>query len=224
MTLPKMDQNDGNEHTVGIVLVLSINESNFNVTEDAPALTQKGKPASSLDFRFKNPRLIAVDVPGLGRKKVWYCMYSVYNTSNEPITLVPDFVLAAGEKTIADEVIPKVQEVIRRIEDHLQAIDLKNSVSISLDPIPASKEGRNKKWVAGVAIFENPEKDVKDFKLLVMGLNRDWKANFTAGKKEIRRSALQIRFTRVENELRQLGPGEWVYHAYDVKEKSEAKK
>ena len=57
-----------------------------------------------------------------------------------------------------------------------------------------------------------------------MGLNRDWKANFTAGKKEIRRSALQIRFTRVENELRQLGPEEWVYHAYEVKEKSEAKK
>src|SRR5437764_1057724 len=44
-----------------------------------------------LDFRFKDPRLITVDIPGRGRRLVWYLWYQVINNTKEPRTLIPDF-------------------------------------------------------------------------------------------------------------------------------------
>src|SRR5579859_6689306 len=39
-----------------------------------------------LDFRFKDPRLITVDIPGRGRKVVWYLWYQVVNNTDQPRT------------------------------------------------------------------------------------------------------------------------------------------
>src|SRR5438270_10645652 len=44
-----------------------------------------------LDFVFKPPRLMAVDVPGRGRKICWYLWYQVTNNTNEPHFFVPEF-------------------------------------------------------------------------------------------------------------------------------------
>src|SRR5581483_9368450 len=73
-----------------------------------------------LDFRFKDPRLITVDIPGVkGRKVVWYLWYQVINRTGKPQTFTPDFELVTLDRphVYHDQVLPKVQEAIRRIED-----------------------------------------------------------------------------------------------------------
>src|SRR5437016_2553114 len=90
-----------------------------------------------LDFRFKDPRLITVDIPGRGRKVVWYLWYQIINNTGQPRTFIPDFELVTVDKpgVYHDQVLPKVQEAIRRIEDPTRHLDMKNSVTISSQPI-----------------------------------------------------------------------------------------
>ena len=38
----------------------------------------------ALDFRFKDPRLIKVNVPGRGTRICWYMWYQVINRTKEP--------------------------------------------------------------------------------------------------------------------------------------------
>src|SRR5690349_15467535 len=47
----------------------------------------------TLDFRFKDPRLIKVNVPGRGNRIFWYLWYQVINRTGEPRTFYPDFEL-----------------------------------------------------------------------------------------------------------------------------------
>src|SRR5262245_32455022 len=72
-----------------------------------------------LEFRFKDPRLITVDIPGRGRKICWYLWYQVINRYKEPHTVIPDFELVTLDKKSVhhDQVLPKVQEAIKQIED-----------------------------------------------------------------------------------------------------------
>src|SRR5262245_37649780 len=52
-----------------------------------------------LDFRFKDPRLITVDIPGVkGRKVVWYLWYQVINRTGKPQTFTPDFELVTHDR------------------------------------------------------------------------------------------------------------------------------
>src|SRR5436190_22330170 len=70
-----------------------------------------------LDFKFKDPRLITVDIPGRGRRVVWYLWYQVTNNTKEPRTFIPDFELVTHDKPgiYHDQVLPKAQEAIRRV-------------------------------------------------------------------------------------------------------------
>src|SRR5713101_634768 len=72
-----------------------------------------------LDFRFKDPRLITVDVPGRGRKVCWYLWYQLINNTGQARTPTLDFELVTLDKpgVHQDEVLPKVQEAIKKIED-----------------------------------------------------------------------------------------------------------
>ena len=73
-----------------------------------------------LDFKFYDPRLITVDIPGRGRKICWYLRYQVINNTNEPRTFIPDFAIVTPDKpgvVYHDQVLPKVQEAIRQVED-----------------------------------------------------------------------------------------------------------
>src|SRR5918911_1234633 len=87
-----------------------------------------------LDFRFKDPRLITVDVPGRGRKVCWYLWYQVINRTKEPHTFIPDFELVTLDKNTVhhDQVLPKVQEAIRQVEDPSDYLKIKNSVTIAV--------------------------------------------------------------------------------------------
>src|SRR5262245_35952142 len=97
----------------------------------------------ALDFRFKDPRLITVDIPGVkGRKVVWYLWDQVANRTGKPITFTPDFELVTHDRphVYHDQILPKVQEAIRRTEDPAGHLDIKNSITIGSEPIPPSKK------------------------------------------------------------------------------------
>lgn len=173
-----------------------------------------------LDFRFKDPRLITVDIPGVkGRKVVWYLWYQVINNTGEPRMFIPDFELVTHDKPAVyhDEVLPKVQEAIRRIEDPTGHLDIKNSVTIAAEPIPPSKPNAYPRAVTGVATWYDVNPDSNNFSIFVSGLSNGWSED---DDKVVRRKTLQLKFRRVgdrylmdSREIRFVPPETWVYRA-----------
>lgn len=177
-----------------------------------------------LDFTFKDPRLLTVDIPGRGRKVVWYLWYQVANRAGQPHTFIPDFELVTLDRpgVYHDEVLPKVQEAIRRVEDPTGAVDLKNSVTIASEPIQPSKPDLAPRRVTGVAIWDDNTKeqrlqDTTRFSIFVSGLSNGWSVD---DRGTVRRKTLQLNFRRLgdryyqdSREIRFVSPPEWIYRA-----------
>jgi hypothetical protein len=176
-----------------------------------------------LDFKFKSPRLITVDIPGRGRRVCWYLLYSVINNTKEPRTFIPDFELVTLDKphVYHDQVLPKVQEAIQRIEDPTGHLDFKNSVTIASEPIPPSKPNALPRAVNGVAIWDDVSPEATRYSIYVSGLSNGWSVD---DKDVVRRKTLQLNFRRLGDqyyqdarEIRFVSPAEWVYRASTLK-------
>jgi hypothetical protein len=201
----------------------------------------------ALDFRFKDPRLIKVNVPGRGTRICWYMWYQVINRTKAPQRFIPDFELVTLDYpgVYHDEVLPSVQDAIKKIEDPTGYQDIKNSVTIATQPIPVSKpEGTAyPRPVTGVAIWDGTsgertdragkKKDLADstsFSVFISGLSNGWvlvdALPSGAGKSEppvIRRKTLQLNFKRIGDRLsldsREISfqpPAEWIYRASQI--------
>ena len=103
---------------------LAVNPNERDVKPEANVLdpdkvNAEGGKLWVLDFKFKDPRLIKVDVPGRGQKVCWYLWYQVINNTGEPRLLVPEFELKTRDtETIHhDQILPKVQDAINALED-----------------------------------------------------------------------------------------------------------
>jgi hypothetical protein len=204
-----------------------------------------------LDFRFKAPRLIKVDVPGRGTRICWYLWYQVINNppplgngSKEPVYFIPDFELVTQDTdnpgVYHDEILPKVQDAINKIEnpsgaDYLMA---KNSVTIANTPIPPSKPDAHPLAVTGVAIWDGTaadpkkrdprKKDLSDsgrYSVFVSGLSNGWVITDPGNPQKgeppmVRRKTLQLNFKRLgsrflmdSREISFIPPAEWMYRA-----------
>ena len=91
-----------------------------------------------LEFTFRNPRLIMVNIPGKGRKMIWYMTYKVVNKTGQPRTFIPNFELVASgpdreTKVYKDVILPQADAQVTLREDPTQM--LQNSVLMS-KPIP----------------------------------------------------------------------------------------
>ena len=88
----------------------------------------------TLDFRFKNPRLIKVNVPGRGTRICWYMCFSVINRTGEPRRCNPIFELVTLDSPglYVDEPLPSVEDKIRRLEDSTGILEMKSPVQIGL--------------------------------------------------------------------------------------------
>src|SRR4051812_14814683 len=113
----------------------------INVEDKSDDVTAPDSKVWVLTFNFKEPRIITVDIPGRGRKICWYLWYQVVNKTSEPRTFIPDFELVTLDRpgVYRDQVLPKVQEAIRQVEDPTGYLNIKNSVTIANEPIPVSK-------------------------------------------------------------------------------------
>jgi hypothetical protein len=176
-----------------------------------------------MDFRFKDPRLITVDIPGRGRKLLWYMWYQITNNTGQAHTPTLDFELVTLDKpgTYQDEVLPKVQEAVKKIEDPTGFLDIKNTVTIR-QPLSASKKDAMPHSVTGVAIWDDTTKeqnlrDTTRFSIFVSGLSNGWSVDDNG---KVRRKTLQLNFRRVGDrfyqdarEIKFVAPPEWVYRA-----------
>lgn len=163
-----------------------------------------------LDFHFKNPRVMAIDVPGRGRKNVWYLWYQVSNQTGEKRPFVPDFIWVCQDENTAhhDQVLPFAQGEIRRVEDPDNLLGMKNSVTMTQEPIPVSEEFKDgeriafPKSVTGVAMWDDINPRSTQFSIFVFGLSDGWAVvDGPDGRPIVRRKALQLKFRRLGDEF-----------------------
>jgi len=235
---------------VGVALTLWLRpadaQNNFNereVKSQASALDKAG--VWSLDFRFKDPRLIKVYVPGRGTRIYWYLWYQVINRTGEPRLFVPDFELVTLDYPSVHHDLdsPTVVEAIKRVEDPTGYQDIKNSVTISSRKIPVSKEDAFPVAITGVAIWDGTAADDKDgdrrvkdlsdstrFSIFVSGLSNGWVQVDPVVKDKdaaptIRRKTLQLNFKRIgdrrsldSRDIQFVPPAVWTYRATQLRQ------
>ncbi len=192
--------------------------------QDADDIHSPNSKIWVLDFKFKDPRLIKVNVPGRGQKICWYLWYQVINNTAQPHTFIPDFELVTSDRNTVhhDQILPKVQDAIRQIEDPTDYLKIKNSVTIAADPIPPSKKDAEPRAVTGVAIWDDVDPDANYYSIFVSGLSNGWAVTDDpekpGEKSVIRRKTLQLNFRRLgdryyqkSEEIRFVQPPQWIY-------------
>src|SRR5262245_59003629 len=156
--------------------VLAQSPAGFNVIPAPPRVNVQDKQDIwVLDFQFKTPRVITVDIPGRGRRTVWYMWYQIINKTGQPHVFIPEFELVTLDRSTIhrDEVLPTVQAEIAKLEDPTGYFKVKNSVTIAAEPIQPTKPDANPIVVTGVAIFPDivdKAGDTTRFSIFVNGL------------------------------------------------------
>ncbi len=211
---------------VGVALATNPNERAVKPernVQDAAEVNADDNKLWVLDFKFKDPRLIKVDVPGRGQKVCWYLWYQVINNTKQPHTFIPDFELVTHDRDTVhkDQILPKVQQAIAAVEDPTGYYKIKNSVTITAEPIPPSLPNAAPKAVTGVAIWDDVNPDSNSYSIFVAGLSNGWSETdptTAGGKPVIRRKTLQLDFKRLgdryyqrSEEIRFQPPPHWIY-------------
>jgi hypothetical protein len=154
------------------VLVLALmhstawSQSSFNEREVKSQTSALDKSdVWSMDFRFKDPRMIVVNYPGKGTRVYWYLWYQVINRTGEPQLISPAFELVTLDNPAVyrDTVLPLVVDAISKVEDPTSYQKIKNSVTISAKSIPPSLPAEEAFPIAitGVAVWEASVADPK---------------------------------------------------------------
>jgi hypothetical protein len=192
----------------------------------------------ALDFRFKDPRLIKVHIPGRGTRICWYLWYQVINRNDKAVRFQPIFELVSHDypATFQDEILPSVEDAIKKIEDPSDYQKIKSTYAIGLNLIPVSKppEEAFPTTVTGVAIWDaSPEdlkkreagkrdlSDVRQFSIFVRGLSNGQVVVDPPGPglpPQTREKTLQLKFRRKgdrystdSRDMIFVGPAEWTY-------------
>jgi hypothetical protein len=185
-----------------------------------------------LDFHWKDPRVVTVDIPGKGKKTVWYLSYDISNNTGAPRSLFPSFVwVCHNQNTVhSDQLIPSAVQRVQKIEDPSGRIRLRNSVTISAEPIPFVKEFNEQnerisypKLISGIATWDDIHPKCSQFSIFVYGLsNGAVQVDGPDGKPVIRRKTLQLKYKRVGDEFSQSSDQiryagqEWIYATTDA--------
>lgn len=172
-----------------------------------------------LEFIFRNPRYIMVDIPGKGRKLVWYMTYKVVNRSDKPRQFIPQFTLVTEKgDTYPDAILPRAEKAVLARED--PTATLYNSVTISSQPIPPTPEESLPQARYGVVFWEDVDMTAKQFTVYVTGLSNGYVTvkDPKTGEVVVRRKTLKMEFVKpgdiynpTEKEIRFSGDPAWIY-------------
>jgi hypothetical protein len=192
--------------------------------QDADDIHSPNSKVWVFDFKFKDPRLIKVRVPGRGDKVCWYLWYQVINKTSQPHTFIPDFELVTHDRNTVhhDQILPHVQDAIRNLEDPTDYLKIKNSVTIAANPIPPSRKDADPIAVTGVAIWDDVDPDSNYYSIFISGLSNGWSVSDNPDKPGdkplVRRKTLQLNFRRLgdryyqkSEEIRWVPPAQWIY-------------
>jgi hypothetical protein len=212
-----------------VQLALAVNPNERTVkpepnVQDPDDISKPNSKVWVLDFKFKDPRLIKVDVPGRGQKVCWYLWYQVINKTPQAQTFIPDFELVTHDRNTVhhDQILPKVQDAIRQVEDPSNYLKIKNSVTITTEPIPPSRKDAEPRAVTGVAIWDDVDPDANYYSIFVSGLSNGWALaddpEKPGVKSIVRRKTLQLNFKRLgdrylqkSEEIHFVPPAQWIY-------------
>ncbi len=182
----------------------------------------------ALEFSFKPPRFIEVDVAGVGgrvtRQKLWYLVYKVRNPGNDPVKFVPRFWLESRDvkQSYPDALVSVAIPAIRLREDPRRP--LLNSVEMDRE-IPPSGDGVDR-GVWGVATWQGIDPRTDRFAIFVQGLTNAYRWRdapaAAAAERTVERKTLQLNFWRPgdayhehEDEIRFGAPEDvdyrWIY-------------
>lgn len=175
-----------------------------------------------LDFAFKaqpSLRIRTMELPGKGRKPVYYLYYKVVNRTGKSRMFVPQFIMVNEEgKKFEDQVIPQAIPLIQARED--QSIPVRGAVDIMGLIPPSTKEGVDDA-VFGAAVWEKWDPKSDRFSIYVRGLSDGYKEipNPNGGKPIVKYKTLRIDYIRRgddrninEREIELADPPyEWVY-------------
>ena len=171
-----------------------------------------------LDFSYFKPRLIAVEIPGKGRRQITYMLYKVVNKTGQPRMFVPQFTLVGEDGEVyRDQVIPKALRAIQARENPIRTLETSVSVVGEIPPTPA--EGLEiAKY--GVAMWESVNPKLDHFSVFVEGLSNGYKlvdSKQQSGEPKVLRKTLEIKlfrpgdeFLQKEKEI-QFVKHEWIY-------------
>ena len=173
----------------------------------------KHAPEWALDFRFKGLRSIEVDVPGRGKKLIWYLCYTVANPTDQEHAFVPHLELKAIEKEesrddIASEPIQRMIEQAENPNGAADRVHFKNSVTIAAEPLPPTKPDAAATPTSGVAVWEDVDPDCNHFSIYVGGASNAWSID---DKGQVRRKTLRLDVKRVEGKMQLVGEPLWLY-------------
>lgn len=224
----------------GVSMALAQQSYNEREVKSTPSGLDKDT-VWSLDFKFKDPRIIKAEIPGRGTRLCWYLWYQVVNRTGEPRRFIPDFEIVTLDfpGSFHDEVLPSVQKAIEKIEDPTGYQKIKNSVTIAAEPIPPSKEeNAYPRAVTGVAIWDASSVDPEElkskfkqlsettrFSIFVSGLSNGWvlvdpEPIGNDKRPVVRRKTLQLNFKRTGGRFAQNSrefsfeaPAEWIYRS-----------
>jgi len=178
-----------------------------------------------LDFAFKPIRIQDVDIPGRGRRHVYYLYYRVVNRTGKPRMFVPQFTLITNPgkpnaKRYEDRAIPQAIRVIQNRED--PGIPLVGAVESTGILPPSNREGIDDA-LFGVALWEGIDPTADTFRVYVRGLSDGYNLippPSGSGQPLTQYKALQINCetpgnnaVRTEREIfLSEPPFEWVYY------------
>jgi hypothetical protein len=218
-------------------------QTNPNEREVKSAPSELDKPNANvwaMEVRFKDPRIITVNLPKRGERNCWYLWYQVINRSGKPQDIAPYFELVTLDNpgNYRDEILITAEEAIKKIEDPTKYQDIKNTVLISKFAIPPSKpiDEAYPKAVTGVAIWDagpaDPKKrdpkfkelsDTTRFSIFVRGLSNGFvEVDAPApGLPAITQyKTLQINFKRKgdrfstdSRDIEFVSPAQWIYRS-----------
>lgn len=187
---------------------------------DASLLPRDKKGIWVLDFSFKPLRIRTVEIPGKGRKQVFYLYYKVVNRTGKPRMFAPQFVMVneSGQR-YEDEVIPEAIPVIQKREE--PSIPLLGAVDV-IGMIPPSTKPTVDDAVYGAAVWERWDPKSDRFSIYVRGLSDGFvevPPQKPGAKAVARYKTLRIDFIRrgderhlSENEIQLADPPyTWVY-------------
>ena len=193
----------------------------------------------ALDFRFKDPRIIKVHIPGRGTRICWYLWYQVINRTEKPRKFRPIFELVTHDypAIYKDESgLLSVEEAIRKLEDPSDYQKIKSTYAIGLNLIPVSKppEEAFPTTITGVAVWDASPEDLKNrpagkrdlsdctqFSIFVRDLSNGFVQVDAPGPglpPQTREKTLQLKFRRTgdrystdSRDMVFVGPAEWTY-------------
>lgn len=132
----------------------------------------------TLKLTYRKPRLILTELPGQGRRLVWYMRYWLVNETGKPRRVVPKFTIVTKSGEVIDDIVlPRAERNVTIREFGARPpFELHNSVTISREPIPPTPEGGDSVEVHGVAFWDGGDAllEAKEFDVFVTGISNGY--------------------------------------------------